>query len=58
MLQSYKIVSLSPERDGIAHAEVRLTFAPSEKLKRPSAYSTTVKEDLVKEGGQWKVKVW
>jgi hypothetical protein len=58
VLQSYKIVSLAPEQDGIAHAEVMLTFAPSEKLKRKDPYSMFVKEDLVKEGGRWKVKVW
>jgi hypothetical protein len=41
-----------------AHAEVLLTFAPSEKLKRTDPVSTTVKEDLIKENGEWKIKVW
>ena len=56
-LQSYSIVSLVRNGD-TARAEAVLTFAPSEKLKRNKTVSTTVKEDLVKEGGEWKIKVW
>lgn len=56
-LQAYRIASLEQNGD-TAHAEVLLTFSPSEKLKRKEAVSTTVKEDLVKEGGEWKIKVW
>jgi hypothetical protein len=56
-LQSYKVVSLTQEGDA-AHAEVLLTFAPSEKLKRTSPVSTPVKEELIRENGQWKIKVW
>lgn len=56
-LQSYKIVSLTQDGDS-AHAEVQLTFGPSEKLKRKEPITTTVKEDLIKEGGDWKIKVW
>jgi hypothetical protein len=56
-LQSYKIISLKQESDA-AHAEVTLTFAPSEKLKRKEPVSIGVKEDLVKENGEWKIKVW
>ena len=56
-LQSYKILSLK-EDNGAAQAEVELTFAPSEKLKRKEPAIITVKEDLIKEGGEWKVKVW
>lgn len=56
-LQAYRIVSLEQNGD-TAYAEVLLTFSPSEKLKRKEAVSTTVKEDLIKEGGEWKIKVW
>ncbi len=57
VLQSYKIVSLTQNGD-TARAEVLLTFAPSEKLNRKEPVSTTVTENLVREGGQWKIKVW
>ncbi len=57
ILQAYKIISLE-QKDGAAHAEVLLTFAPSKKLDRKKPVSTTVKEDMVKEGGDWKIKVW
>lgn len=57
VLQSYKILSLK-EDNGTAQAEVELTFAPSEKLKRKEPATITVKEELVKEGGEWKIKVW
>jgi len=56
VLKAYKIVSLE-QRDDSAHAEVLLTFEPSGKPdQRP--VSTTVKEEMVREGGQWKIKVW
>ena len=58
VLQSYQILALNQEGDSTAHAEVKLTFAPSEKLHRPVPVSTTVKEDLIREGGEWKIKVW
>lgn len=57
ILTSYKIVSLE-QKDDTAHAEVLLTFAPSTKLDRKEPVSTTVKEDMVKEGEDWKIKVW
>jgi len=57
VLQSYKIVSLTQQGD-TAQAEALLTFAPSEKLKRTEPASETVKEDLIKENGEWKIKVW
>ena len=56
-LQSYKIVSLTQQGD-TAQAEVLLTFAPSEKLSRKEAASTTVKEEMVKQKDGWKIKVW
>ena len=58
ILQSYKIVSLQQPTNETAVAEVLLTFAPSEKLKRKEPVTTTVKEDLIRENGVWKIKVW
>ncbi len=58
VLQSYQIVSLNQENADNAQAEVRLTFAPFAKLKRTEPVTTTVKEDLVREDGDWKIKVW
>ncbi|HEY6874394.1 MAG TPA: hypothetical protein VI298_16835 [Geobacteraceae bacterium] len=57
LLQSYKIVNVQ-EKGNTAQADVQLTFAPSEKLKRKEPVTVSVKEDLVKEGGEWRVKVW
>lgn len=57
ILKAYKIVSLE-RTDDTAHAEALLTFAPSKKLDRKEPVSTTVREDMVKEGGEWKIKVW
>jgi hypothetical protein len=57
VLQAYKIISLE-QKNNFAHAEVLLTFAPSKKLDRQEPVSTTVKEDMVREGGDWKIKVW
>ncbi len=57
VLQSYKILSLND--DGIsAHAETQLTFGPSQKLNRKDPVSIVVKEEMIKEGGEWKIKVW
>ena len=41
-----------------AEAEVQLTFGPSEKLKRKTPVTVTVKEEMTKEKGGWKIKVW
>ncbi|HSB30520.1 MAG TPA: hypothetical protein VLD55_02870 [Candidatus Sulfobium mesophilum] len=57
-LQSYDILAVNMEGDKAAHAEVKLTFAPSEKLGRKEPVSTVVKEDMIKEEGEWKIKVW
>lgn len=57
VLQSYKIISLKQGGD-TAQAQALLTFAPSEKLKRSEPVSASVKEDLIREGGEWKIKVW
>ncbi len=56
LLQSYKIISLKREA-GITRAEVELTFGPSARLNRSRPATVTVKEELVKEGGRWKVKI-
>ena len=58
VLQSYDILALNMEGNSAAHAEVKLTFAPSEKLGRKEPISTVVKEEMVKENGEWKIKVW
>ncbi len=57
VLQSYKLVALKQDGDK-AQAEVELTFGPSQKLNRKEPVTTTVKEDMIKEGGEWKIKVW
>jgi hypothetical protein len=57
VLQAYKILSLKQD-NGTVQAEVQLTFGASEKLKRAEPVTVTVKEELVKEGGEWKIKVW
>jgi hypothetical protein len=57
VLQSYKIISVKQDGD-TARAEVQLVFGPSEKLKRKEPVTTTVTEELIKENGVWKIKVW
>ncbi len=57
-LLSYKIISIKMPKSDTAEAEVQLTFGPSEKLKRKVPAAVTVKEDLIKENGEWKIKVW
>ncbi len=57
VLQSYSIVSLDQKGD-TAQAEVRLTFAPSEKANRKTPATVMVTEDMTRENGNWKIKVW
>ncbi len=57
-LQAYEIVALNQDGSSMARAEVRLTFAPSEKFKRTAPISAIVREELVREGDEWKIKVW
>ncbi len=57
MLQAYKVQSLTQQGD-TAQAVVQLTFGPSQKLKRDRPVITTVKEEMIHENGQWKIKVW
>ena len=57
VLQAYKIVSLEQHGD-TARAVAQLTFGPSAKLNRTSPVDTTVTEDLVREAGAWRIRVW
>lgn len=56
VLKSYKIISLE-QRDDRAQAEVLLSFEPLGKPDQ-KPLSATVREDMVRDGGQWKIKVW
>ncbi len=56
-LKAYTIKSITRQGD-TAQAEVELTFDASPKLKRDKPVTTVVKEDLVRENGEWKIKVW
>ena len=58
VLLSHKIISIKMLKSDLAEAEVQLTFGPSEKLKRKEPATITVKEDLIKEKGEWRIKVW
>ncbi len=57
VITHYSVESLDVSDDK-ARAIVRLTFAPSEKLKRSQPVDKTVVEDMVRENGEWKIKVW
>jgi hypothetical protein len=57
VLQSYSIGSL--RQDGnTAQARVLLTFAPSTRLGRKKPVAMTVTENMIRENGGWKIKVW
>jgi hypothetical protein len=58
VLQSYKIISTKLPSSDTAVAEVQLTCGPSEKLKRKGPVTVTLKEEMIKEKGEWKIKVW
>jgi hypothetical protein len=58
VLQEYKIDSIKMPTSDTAQAEVRLTFGPSTRMNRKEPATVVVKEDLVKEKGEWKIKVW
>ncbi|MBI5584159.1 MAG: hypothetical protein HY892_10065 [Deltaproteobacteria bacterium] len=58
LLLSYKIISIKLLTGDTAEAEVQLTFGPSAKMNRKAPVMVTVKEELVKEGKEWKIKVW
>ncbi len=57
LLKSYKIVSVKENGDR-ARAEVMLTFAPEKKFHRDRPVTVKTGEDLIRENGSWKVKVW
>lgn len=57
ILMNYSIKSVNVTDDK-AQARVLLTFAPSEKLKRSHPVEKTVMEDMVREDGEWRIKVW
>ncbi len=57
VLKAYTIKSISKQGD-FAQAEVELTFDASPKLKRDHPVTTLVKEDMVRENGAWKIRVW
>ncbi len=57
VLQSYRIASVRQEGE-TAQAVAMLTFAPSEKLHRTEPATVQVTEDMVRENGEWKIKVW
>ncbi|HMK65446.1 MAG TPA: NTF2-like N-terminal transpeptidase domain-containing protein [Thermodesulfobacteriota bacterium] len=58
VLQSYKIISITMPDNNSAEADVQLTFGPSEKLNRKEPVTVNLKEAMVKEKGEWKIKVW
>jgi hypothetical protein len=58
VLLSYKIISIKMPKSDLAEAEVQLRFGPSEKLMRKEPVTIALKEDLIKENGKWKIKVW
>lgn len=57
VLMNYSVESVDVTDDK-AQARVRLTFAPSEKLNRTQPVEKTVIEDMVREDGEWRIKVW
>jgi hypothetical protein len=58
VLQSYKIISITMPDSNSAEAEVQLIFGPSEKLHRKEPVTVNLKESMIKEKGEWKIKVW
>jgi hypothetical protein len=58
LLLSYKINSIKYSKSDAAEAVVGLTFGPSEKLKRKEPITVSLKEELIRENGEWKIKVW
>ena len=58
VLQAYKIDSIKMPTSDSAQAEVQLTFGPSARMNRKEPVTVTLKEELVKAEGEWKIKVW
>jgi hypothetical protein len=57
VLKAYTVKSITEQAD-TAQAQVELTFEKSQKLKRDHPVTASVKEDMVRENGEWKIKVW
>ncbi len=57
VLRSYSVKTIT-ERGDTAQALVELTFEPSQKLNRDRPFSTVVTEEMVRENGEWRIKVW
>ena len=55
-LKEFKILSVA-QSGGSARAQVLLAFEPSGK-KKAKPVDITVTENMVKENGNWKIKVW
>ncbi len=56
-LQSWRVLSVEQHGDR-ASAEVALVFGPLAKAGRPTPVSQTVHEELIREAGAWRIKVW
>ncbi len=56
-LESWRVVSLDEHGDR-ARAVVALVFGPWPRAGRSLPASTTVEEELVREAGGWRIKVW
>ncbi len=56
VLKDYKVLSAVQAGDS-AQAQVQLTFAPAGKLKATPVV-INVTEQMIKENGDWKIKVW
>ena len=56
-LQEWRVLSLEQHGDR-ASAEVALVFGPWARAGRTTPVSKTVHEELVREEGAWRVKVW
>ncbi len=56
-LQDWRVVSLAQHGDR-ASAEVALVFGPWERAGRTTPVSKTVHEELVREDGAWRIRVW
>ncbi|MDA8173211.1 MAG: hypothetical protein M0018_01325 [Nitrospiraceae bacterium] len=57
VLKAYKILSVK-QNGSTAQAKVLLTFRPALMTANAKTTDVRVKENLVREGGQWKVQVW
>jgi hypothetical protein len=56
-LQSWRVLSVEQHGDR-AGGEVALVFGPWERAGRTTPISKTVHEELVREQGAWRIRVW